>query len=300
MNDPLRDEPLHQERLPHDQRGPQGSDASGRVDDPERRVGDLEGARAGQAPDESGSGATGAGPRSRGRHGGGWWGAVKEIAAIAVTALVISFLIKTFLAQAFWIPSGSMEDTLVYGDRVMVSKIQAGPMSIERGDIVVFEDPGGWLPPVQPVDRGPVLNAARSVLEFVGVAPSTQGNHLIKRIIGMDGDHVVCCDDQGRISVNGQPLDESSYLYPGDEASTVDFDITVPEDHVWLLGDHRSNSRDSRANDDGTGATGSVPMDDVVGQAFVLLFPLSNFTWFGTPDTFDSVPQSTSPEGSAP
>lgn len=226
---------------------------------------------------------------------GGVWGALRELLAIAATALVISFLIKTFVAQAFWIPSGSMEDTLVYGDRVMVSKIKAGPMAVDRGDIVVFEDPGGWLPPVQHADRGPVLNGLVTAMEFIGIAPSSQGNHLIKRVIGMPGDTVACCDADGRLSVNGQPLDETSYLYPGDEPSMVDFEITVPEDHVWLMGDHRSNSRDSRANDDGTGATGSVPLDDVVGQAFVLLFPFDHATWFSVPDTFDSVPESTTP-----
>lgn len=233
--------------------------------------------------------------RGRRRRGGGFWSAVREIFLIAASALVISFLIKTFLAQAFWIPSGSMEQTLVYGDRVMVSKVQAGPMAVERGDIVVFEDPGGWLPPTQAVDRGPLLNGVRRTLEFVGVAPSTQGNHLIKRIIGMPGDHVVCCDDQDRITVNGEPLEESGYLFPGDSPSTQTFDIAVPEDRIWLMGDHRSNSRDSRGNDDGTGVAGSVPLDGVVGQAFVLIFPLENFTWFSTPDTFEDVPEASAP-----
>lgn len=293
MSDPTRDPAPRGET-----HGDGGPSALGRPADPTP----ADPAPAGVAP------ATRAERRGRGQgrgehdHGAreeqrprGLWGAVKEILAIAATALVISFLIKTFLAQAFWIPSGSMEETLVYGDRVMVSKIQAGPMAVDRGDIVVFEDPGGWLPPVQREDRGPLLNGLRSALEFVGVAPSSQGNHLIKRVIGMPGDTVTCCDDAGRLLVNGQPLDESSYLYPGDLASTVDFEITVPEDHVWLMGDHRSNSRDSRANDDGTGATGSVPLDDVVGQAFVLIFPLNHFTWFGVPDTFDSVPESVTP-----
>lgn len=226
---------------------------------------------------------------------GGFWHGVREVGVIALTALLISFLIKTFVMQAFWIPSGSMENTLVYGDRVMVSKIQAGPMAVERGDVVVFEDPGGWLPAMPGPDRGPFMDAVFSGLEFVGVAPSSQGNHLIKRIVGMPGDTVVCCDEDGRLSVNGQPLEESAYLYPGDEPSHVPFEVTVPQDHVWLLGDHRSNSRDSRANDDGTGAVGSVPTDHIVGKAFVLLYPFSNFTWFSTPDTYDSVPESTTP-----
>ncbi|WP_228255134.1 signal peptidase I [Ornithinimicrobium avium] len=224
-----------------------------------------------------------------GRRRGRLWPALREIAMITVTALVISFVIKSFVAQAFWIPSGSMEDTLVYGDRVMVSKIQAGPMKVERGDIAVFEDPGSWLGPMPQKDRGPVVGAVLDVLEFVGVVPVAHGNHLIKRVIGVGGDHVACCDEEGRLTVNGEPLDEP-YLYPGDDPSDIPFDITVPDDSIWVMGDHRSNSSDSRMHDDGTGATGSVPRDHVVGQAFVLLFPLDRITWFSIPQTFDDVP----------
>lgn len=293
MSEPFRDESVRE----HPD-GPRGGDARDQSSGP-APTGDRPLHRTRQhRSDEPGSGQHPSDPdqaRSRTRRRGGLGAAIKEILAVAATALVISFLIKTFIAQAFWIPSGSMEDTLVYGDRVMVSKIQAGPMSVERGDIVVFEDPGGWLPPVQRPDRGALINGVTRVLEFVGVAPSTQGNHLIKRVVGMPGDTVSCCDESGRLLVNGQPLDETSYLYPGDAASMTEFEITVPEDHVWLMGDHRSNSRDSRANDDGTGQQGSVPLDSVVGQAFVLLFPFDHFTWFTIPDTYDSVPEATTP-----
>lgn len=244
----------------------------------------------GQAPGDEDDQVPPIRPEPEQPHQGGFWHAVREVLGIAATALVISFVIKTFLAQAFWIPSGSMEDTLVYGDRVMVSKIQAGAMEVERGDIVVFEDPGDWLPHMVPVDRGPVMDVVMKGLQFVGVAPVSEGNHLIKRVVGVGGDRVVCCDDQGRMSVNGQPLAEG-YLYPGDVPSTVDFDITVPEESIWVMGDHRSNSRDSRAHDDGTGTAGSVPRDRVVGQAFVLLFPLDHATWFSRPSTFETVPE---------
>lgn len=248
-----------------------------------------------EGPVPAGRTAPGGGAREPGAaHRGGFLHAVREVVVIAVTALVISFVIKTFIAQAFWIPSGSMEDTLVYGDRVMVSKIQAGPMEVERGDIAVFEDPGGWLPPMTEADRGPVLNTVMDVLQFVGVAPTAEGNHLIKRVVGVGGDTVACCDDEGRLSVNGQALEEP-YLYPGDVPSTVDFEVTVPDDAVWVMGDHRSNSRDSRANDDGTGRTGSVPRDNVVGQAFVLLFPLDHLTWFETPPTYADIPEAGQP-----
>lgn len=223
------------------------------------------------------------------RHGGPAWRFFRELLTIAVIALVISFVIKTFLVQAFWIPSGSMEETLNIGDRVLVSKIKAGPMSIDRGDIVVFEDPGGWLPASAEPDRGPVLGPVVNALEFVGLAPTAEGNHLIKRVIATAGDHVECCDAQGRMSVNGQPLEED-YLYPNDIPSQDPFDVTVAADSIWVMGDHRSNSRDSRANDDGTGATGSVPTDHVVGQAMALVWPLGRAEWFDNPSTLSSVP----------
>lgn len=216
------------------------------------------------------------------------WGFAKEILSIAVIALVISFLIKTFVLQAFWIPSGSMENTLVFGDRVIVSKIQAGPLGIDRGDVVVFEDPDNWLPPEVRTDRGPVLNPVVRSLEFVGLAPTGQGNHLIKRVVGVGGDQVECCDDDGRMTVNGVALDED-YLFPGDEPSQLPFDITVPDDSLWVMGDHRSISGDSRLHDDGTGAAGSVPTDRVVGQAMALVWPLGRADWFQNPQTFSTI-----------
>lgn len=216
------------------------------------------------------------------------WGFFKEILSIAAIALVISFLIKTFVVQAFWIPSGSMENTLVFGDRVIVSKIQAGPFTIDRGDVVVFEDPDNWLPPEVRTDRGPILNPIVHGLEFVGLAPTGQGNHLIKRVIGVAGDRVECCDDEGRMTVNGVPLEEN-YLFPGDEPSQLPFDITVPADRLWVMGDHRSISGDSRLHDDGTGAVGSVPTDRVVGQAMALVWPLGRADWFQNPQTFSDI-----------
>lgn len=221
------------------------------------------------------------------------WHALRETLIVVLAALVISFLVKTFVLQAFWIPSESMEDTLQVGDRVFVTKIQAGPFAIERGDVVVFEDPGGWLPPQLDVDRGPVRNAVDAGLEFVGLAAADHGNHLIKRVVGVEGDHVVCCSSAGNLVVNDVPLDESAYLYPGDEPSAVSFDITVPEGHVWVMGDHRSDSSDSRYHDPGgDGSDGSVPSDLVVGEATVLVWPVDRWNWMigdGT-QVFDAVP----------
>lgn len=234
-------------------------------------------------------GASSAPPRgTEPKAGRKMWRGLREVAIVAVSALVISFLIKTFLMQAFWIPSGSMEDTLRIGDRVLVSKIEAGSLGVERGDIVVFEDPGGWLPPAVETSRGPVLSNARDALEFIGIVPAASSNHLIKRVIAQGGDEVQCCDEQGRLLVNGVALEES-YLFPGDEPSDEEFEITVPADHYWVMGDHRSNSRDSRANDDGTGQGGSIPAESVVGQAFVLVWPLDHWDWLSTPETFNDL-----------
>ncbi len=264
------------------------------TDLPDRDLPDTDPAGTGTEPEEE----VAATRRPARRRRSGFGSFLREVLIVGGTALVISFLIKTFVVQAFWIPSGSMEDTLIYGDRVMVAKIQAGPTQIERGDIAVFVDPGGWLMHQEvDTDRGPILNPVMDALEFVGLAPAGESNHLIKRVIGMGGDHIVCCDEQGRITVNGEPLDET-YLYPGDEPSLEAFDVVVPEDHYWMMGDHRSNSRDSRANDDGTGAAGSVPADHMVGQAMVLVWPLDRWNWFGdgAGDVFADVP---APEGSA-
>lgn len=208
---------------------------------------------------------------------------LREIAIVVSVALVISFLVKTFLAQPFWIPSGSMNDTLIEGDRVIVSKLTPGPFDVKRGDIVVFEDPGGWLPPL-PDDRGPVKKG----LEFVGLYPAGD-NHLIKRVIGMPGDTIKCCDAKGRLTVNGTPVTEP-YVRDGDKPSEQEFTITVPDGKVWVMGDHRSNSSDSRFHDDGTGATGSVPMENITGRAMVTVWPFDRLDWLDSEEsTFSEV-----------
>ncbi len=216
--------------------------------------------------------------------------ALRETVVVVAIALALSLLVKTFLVQAFFIPSQSMENTLLIGDRVIVSKLTPGPFDLQRGDVVVFTDPGGWLPPSVPPADGPVRKALRGALTFVGLLPSQSGNHLIKRIIGLPGDHVVCCDDDGRVSVNGTSITEP-YVYSGNIPSERDFDITVPAGRMWVMGDHRQESEDSRYHDDGRGTTGSVPLSDVTGKAFVLVWPFDRATWLSRPDTtFAGVP----------
>jgi len=200
-------------------------------------------------------------------------GLAREVIIVVGTALVLSLLIKTFLAQAFFIPSESMEDTLLTGDRVLVSLLEPGPLELERGEVVVFKDPGGWLTGVPVPDRSPVAQGAVEVLTFVGVLPQDAGEHLIKRAIGLPGDRVECCDDQGRLSVNGVPVEEP-YLAQDAEPSELTFDITVPQDRLWVMGDNRQFSRDSRWHQDLAGG-GTIAMSSVVGRAVVVFWPWS-------------------------
>jgi signal peptidase I len=208
---------------------------------------------------------------------------LRELPGIVITALVISVLIKTFLVQAFYIPSGSMENTLLVNDRVLVNKLADKPDEIHRGDVIVFRDPGGWLGGGGTSTHGSLVNAIRDGLVFVGLAPAAGEEDLIKRVIGVGGDKVVCCDD-GHISVNGKPLDEP-YIYPGDEPSGETFSVTVPKGELWVMGDHRSVSEDSRAHQQQPGK-GFVPVDDVIGRAFTIVWPLDRARILHRPSTF--------------
>lgn len=220
-------------------------------------------------------------------------GAVTEVLVVVSMALVLALVIKTFLVQAFFIPSESMENTLLVGDRVLVNKLVPGVMDLHRGDVVVFKDPGGWLTPESPVDEGPVRNAIRSSLTFVGLLPQDSGEHLIKRVIGLPGDVVACCDARGKVTVNGAAIDEP-YLFPGNAPSTLDFSVTVPRNRLWVMGDHRAVSEDSRYHP--TLEQGTISVDDVVGKAFVVVWPLGragSVTSAGS--AFDKVPDPKSP-----
>jgi len=208
---------------------------------------------------------------------------IVELPFLVVFALFLAFLIKTFLVQAFYIPSGSMQNTLAIGDRVLVNRasVWLGGQP-QRGQVVVFQDPGGWLGPAETAGSSNWLSKA---LTFVGVLPEDNGD-LIKRVIGVGGDHVVCCNAQGQITVNGVALDEK-YLFPGDSAGSGPdgtFDITVPQGRLWVMGDHRGVSEDSRAHQDLNG--GTIPVSAVVGRAEVVIWPISHWGTLPVPNTF--------------
>lgn len=211
-----------------------------------------------------------------------------EFVVLVVVAVVTAALVRAFLLQAFYVPSGSMQPTIAKGERILVTKLG----DVERGDVVVFEDPAAWLPHSErPEERDTLAGRA---LEFVGVLPPSDRSYLVKRLVGMPGDHVVCCDAEGRITVNGEPVEEP-YVYPGNDPSAREFDVVVPEDAIWVMGDHRANSGDSRAHL--RERTAFVPMDDVVGRAFAAVWPLSEMHWLGSAETFAQVPP---PDGPAP
>ncbi|MFD8483443.1 signal peptidase I [Kitasatospora sp. NPDC059673] len=215
---------------------------------------------------------------------------LRELPVIVLVALVIALVLKTFLVQVFVIPSGSMEPTLQVGDRVVVDKLTPWFGSEpERGEVVVFKDPGDWLEKDhKPSTDGSVLHKVTSVFSAVGLLPSDDERDLIKRVIGVAGDTVECCDAQGRLSVNGTPLDEP-YVAPGNVPSRITFKVTVPQGRLWVMGDHRDLSADSRYHMANSGA-GTVPVANVVGRAFVIAWPLSHFGQLGVPDSLSSVP----------
>jgi signal peptidase I len=210
---------------------------------------------------------------------------LRELPMLVVVAVVIALLIKTFFVQAFFIPSGSMEQTIGIGDRVLVDKFTpwfgAKP---ERGEVVVFRDPGGWLQHKPKNDPPPGIKQLKQAMVFVGLMPANDEQDLIKRVIGVGGDTVACCDPSGRVTVNGVPLDEP-YIYPGNAPSTLPFSVKVPKGRLWVMGDHRGDSADSRAHQDRP-YQGTISEDDVVGRAFTVAWPVGRWRTLPVPGTF--------------
>jgi signal peptidase I len=216
----------------------------------------------------------------------------QELPLLLVVAFCLAVLIRTFLLQAFYIPSGSMEDTLLIGDRVLVNKVVYDVRDPKRGEVVVFKGPSNWVPesPTNGKDDGFLAGLGHTVGDLVGI--STPGEKdFIKRVIGLPGDTVACCDDQGRVTVNGTALDEpyvtenSPLDAPpaAQECRSRKFGpVKVDEGQLFVMGDHRFVSQDSRCQ-------GQVPIGNVIGRAFVIVWPNSRWDRLPVPATFDSV-----------
>ncbi|MCC0095658.1 signal peptidase I [Streptomyces flavotricini] len=216
---------------------------------------------------------------------------VGEVPLLIIAALCIALVLKTFLVQAFFIPSGSMEQTIRIGDRVLVDKLTPWFGSkIERGDVVVFKDPGGWLKgeAARPSEDPVGVKQIKETLTFIGLLPSADEQDLIKRVIGVGGDTVMCCDAKGRVTVNGTALDEP-YVSPGNAPSEIRFEVRVPKGRIFVMGDHRANSADSRYHLD-EAFDGTIDEGGVVGQAVVIAWPFDHWRKLEQPATFRSVP----------
>ncbi|GAB3622471.1 hypothetical protein GCM10027418_05530 [Mariniluteicoccus endophyticus] len=214
----------------------------------------------------------------------------KEVVIVVLGAMVVSALLRAFVFEPFTIPSGSMENTLMIKDKVVAQKIS----EFRRGDVIVFKDPAAWVP-----GQSKPRSAPGQVLEFVGVLPNSSDDFLTKRVIGMPGDRVRCCDAQGRLTINGQPISED-YLYSDANGrvkpSDFPFEVVVPQGHVFVMGDHRNASADSRCHlNDATpgrrpGETAFVPIQNVVGAIGVIVAPFDRWQSLSTPKVFETVP----------
>lgn len=223
----------------------------------------------------------------------------RRFTCVVLLVLGLGVGIRTFVLQVFFIPTSSMENTLKVGDRVLVNKVVFHFRSFQRGDIVVFDGAGSWEPlvPASQPSPNPVIRVydatigrlLRPIAELFGTVP--EPTDFIKRVIGVPGDRVACCNAQGLLTVNGAPLDEQSYLYPGDSPSAAPpgepqhFRITVPPGHLWVMGDNRGASDDSRSHQ-GDPGSGTIPENKVVGRAFFIAWPPSRWRIISNPAFF--------------
>ncbi len=276
-----------------------GPAAQGKAD------GEASASAAGASPDgeagsasseQAGSGTGGRRPAAgrRPRKKRSFW---REFPILVVVALLLAVIIKTYAIQAFFIPSGSMENTLEINDRVLVNKLVYDVRGIHRGDIVVFNGDGSWNPGPLPANRNFAEKFVDGFASMFGFGHP--GDILIKRVIGLPGDDVACCDAQGRVTVNGVPLTEQSYLYPGDAPSEIRFNIVVQPGRLWVMGDHRLISDDSRDHLGDPGG-GTVPENAVIGRAFVIIWPPSRWRFLPIPSTFEQPKLNASASGTPP
>ncbi len=206
----------------------------------------------------------------------------QESVLLVVTAMVMAVVVKAFFLQAFYIPSESMEPTMLVDDKILVQKVSYWAGDPGRGDIVVFDDPGGWL---NASESRRASNPVQRALEIIGLFPT--GGHLIKRVVGVGGDQVKCCDSTGHLIVNGTPIDEP-YLFDAAANANQSFDVVVPQNHLWVMGDNRGNSADSRMHQADPGG-GFIKEEAVVGKAWLRVWPASRWDFLNGPDTFDTV-----------
>ncbi|MEY4419105.1 MAG: hypothetical protein RIR15_427 [Actinomycetota bacterium] len=202
---------------------------------------------------------------------------LRELPILVVVALVVSLFIKSFLVQFFYIPSGSMENTLQINDRVAVNKLPFVSGKIHRGDVVVFRDPASWLPEADTTSKSTIKTKIKDGLVLVGVLPNPAKQYLVKRVIGVAGDHVVCCTKNGKLSINDVEVTEP-YIYAGNKPSEMTFDVTVPEGKIWVMGDHRGASADSRYHQEDVNK-GFVPVSKVTGRVVAVIWPFKDITY---------------------
>jgi len=200
---------------------------------------------------------------------------LRELPIIVGSALIVSIIVKTFFLHFFFIPSGSMENTLQVGDRIAVNKFGALFSDIKRGEVVVFADPDNWLGAAPEDSNKGIAGQVKNVLITVGVVPDPAKQFLIKRVIGVGGDTVICCDSAGKLQVNGKSVNEP-YVYENNTPSDSKFNVTVPNGYIWVMGDHRAASADSRFHTDDVNK-GMVPLTKVVGRATFIVWPISNW-----------------------